>query len=121
MNHSSGKRKSEHDNVERALHKIDRKAVQLCSQIRYTLEYAINSALKGEYGLTVLEVIPAPNTSHLLVFVQSFDFLTFEQCKLLESELKSQTAALRIAISESIHRKKTPSLSFQLIPWVANG
>lgn len=95
---------------------LDRKAMQLCSQIRYSLEYAINSALKGEYGLTVLEVVPAPNTSHLHVFVQSFENLTFEEGLLLEAELKRQTATLRTAVSESIHRKKTPGLSFQIVP-----
>jgi len=95
---------------------LDRKSLQLCSQIRYTLEYAINTALLGEYGLTVLEVVPAPNTSHLLVFVQSFDDLSFDESLTLEAELKNQTAALRIAVSESIHRRKTPGLSFQILP-----
>jgi ribosome-binding factor A len=94
----------------------DRKALQLCSQVKYALEYAINAALSGEYGVTVMDVVPAPNTSHLLVFVQAFEELSFEESLLLSSKLISQTSALRLAVSESIHRRKTPGLSFQIVP-----
>jgi ribosome-binding factor A len=95
---------------------MDRKAMQLCSQVRYALEYAVNAAVKGEYGLTISEVVPAPNTSHLLVLVQPFDQLSFEESMRIEEELKRQTACLRAAVSESIHRRKTPGLSFQIVP-----
>ena len=95
---------------------VDRKAMQLCSQVRYALEYVINDVLKGEYGLTVTDVVPAPNTSHLLVFVQSFEELSFDESVQLESELNSHSKNLRSVVSESIHRRKTPGLSFQLIP-----
>ena len=94
----------------------DRKALQLCSQVKYALEYAVNSVLSGEYGVTVMDVVPAPNTSHLLVFVQAFEELSFEESSLLISILSSHVAALRSAVSESIHRRKTPGLSFQLVP-----
>ena len=95
---------------------VDRKAMQLCSQVRYALEYVINDVLKGEYGLTVTDVLPAPNTSHLLVFVQSFEELSLDESVQLESELNSHSNNLRSVVSESIHRRKTPGLSFQLIP-----
>lgn len=95
---------------------VDRKAMQLCSQVRYALEYVINDVLKGEYGLTVTDVVPAPNTSHLLVFVQSFEELSFDESVQLESELNSHSKSLRSVVSESIHRRKTPGLSFQLVP-----
>ncbi len=122
MKHSN--RKSQVEQPEESLAQntperhVDRKAMQLCSQIRYSLEYAMNTALKGEYGLTVLEVVPAPNTSHLLVFVQSFDELSFDQSVNLEAELKRLKTTLRTAVSESIHRRKTPGLSFQIVPRV---
>ena len=95
---------------------FDRKAMQLCSQVRYALEYAINSALNGDFGVTVLEVIPAPNTLHLLVFVQSLEDLTLEESSQLQVELTEHIHALRSAVSESIHRRKTPGLSFQVVP-----
>lgn len=93
----------------------DRKAMQLCSQVRYALEYAVNDVLKGEYGLTVVDVVPAPNTSHLLVSVQSFEELSFDQCVQITSELNSHRKSLRSVVSESIHRRKTPGLSFQIV------
>jgi len=93
----------------------DRKAMQLCSQVRYALEYAINDVLKGEYGLTVADVVPAPNTSHLLVSVQSFEELSFDQCLQVTSELNNHSKSLRSVVSESIHRRKTPGLSFQIV------
>ena len=93
----------------------DRKAMQLCSQVRYALEYAINDVLKGEYGLTVADVVPAPNTSHLLVSVQSFEELSFDQCLQVTSELNNHCNSLRSVVSESIHRRKTPGLSFQIV------
>jgi ribosome-binding factor A len=94
----------------------DRKAMQLCSQVKYALEYAVNSILAGEYGVTVVDVVPAPNTSHLLVFVQAFEELSFEESSLLMSKLMLHISALRSAVSESIHRRKTPGLSFQIVP-----
>lgn len=90
--------------------------MQLCSQVRYALEYAINDVLKGEYGLTVTSVVPAPNTSHMLVLVQAFEEITLDQCALLEAELNSHSKSLRSVVSESIHRRKTPGLSFQIVP-----
>ena len=77
---------------------VDRKAMQLCSQVRYALEYVINDVLKGEYGLTVTDVVPAPNTSHLLVFVQSFEELSFDESVQLESELNSHSKSLRSVV-----------------------
>lgn len=100
--------------------RLDRKALQLCSQVRYALEYAINAVMQGEYGLTVLDVVPAPNTSHLLVLVQSLEEMSFDKSMLLESELNAHVHALRAAVSESIHRRKTPGLSFQIVPGLPN-
>ena len=94
----------------------DRKTLQLCAQVRHALAYAISEAVEGEYGLTVVEVVPAPNTSHLLVFVQAFEELDFEESLKLQSELNSKANTFRSIVSESIHRRKTPGLSFQIVP-----
>ena len=90
--------------------------MQLCAQVRHALEYAISEALNGEFGVTVLEVIPAPNTSHLLALVQPLEDLSFEESMNLQAELNKRINVLRTAVSESIHRRKTPGLSFQLVP-----
>jgi hypothetical protein len=84
--------------------------------VRHALEYGINAVTQGEYGLTVMEVVPAPNTSHLLVVVQSLEEMTIDKTMLLESELNAHVNALRATVSESIHRRKTPGLSFQIVP-----
>jgi hypothetical protein len=94
----------------------DRKALQLCSQVRYALEYAIGSVLDGDHGVTVLDVVPAPNTSHMLVLVQCFDILSFDESLKLAAELTANVNVLRAAVSEAIHRRKTPGLSFQVVP-----
>ena len=108
-----------HDRPNNGHQRLDRKALQLCSQVRYALEYAINSVMQGEYGLTVLEVVPAPNTSHLLVLVQSLEELSFDKTMRLEAELNSHVNALRAAVSESIHRRKTPGLFPSNCAWLA--
>ena len=102
--------------VELNTRSFDRKAMQLCAQVRHALEYAISEALNGEFGVTVLEVIPAPNTSHLLALVQPLEDLSFEESMNLQAELNKRINVLRTAVSESIHRRKTPGLSFQLVP-----
>ena len=63
-----------------------------------------------------LEVVPAPNTSHLLAIVQSLEDLSFEESMNLQAELNNRINILRTAVSESIHRRKTPGLSFQIVP-----
>lgn len=48
--------------------RVDRKAAQLCAQVRRALEFVVPEALVGsKFDALVLDVQPAPNTGHLLI------------------------------------------------------
>jgi hypothetical protein len=95
---------------------IDRKALQLCSQIRWALEYEINETLEGQEAVTVSDVLPAPNTSNLLVMLETLEPVTWEQAALIEHKMHLRAAALRSIVSQCIQRRKTPSLTFRVRP-----
>lgn len=90
--------------------------MQLCAQVRRALEYGVDEVLEGGVLVSIQDVVPAPNTSHLLVFVQPLEKLSFDDCLGIQSKLMAATSRLRTLISESIHRRKTPSISFQVLP-----
>ncbi|MGN6134795.1 MAG: hypothetical protein ACTHOU_09855 [Aureliella sp.] len=95
----------------------DRKAAQLCAQVRRALDYGISEALsESTLDAYVLDVVPAPNTSHLLVIVQPAIEADAEAVRDLESELQRHAGLLRTTVAESINRRKTPTLSFQVLP-----
>ena len=97
--------------------KVDRKAAQLCAQIRRALDYVVPEVLADtKFDAMVVEVEPAPNTSHLLVVVQAIGQLDFEETRLLEAEIANRSGAIRTAVAQSIHRRKTPTFSFCVVP-----
>ena len=95
---------------------LDRKALQLCSQIRWALEYEINDTLGGLEAVTVSDVVPAPNTSNLLVMLETLEPTTWEQAASIESKMILRANALRAVVAQSIQRRKTPSLTFRVRP-----
>lgn len=97
-------------------HPDDRKSLQLCSQIRWALEYEINTNLDSHESVTVCEVLPAPNTSHLLVIVEPLEEGSWEQAAAIECKIATQANALRALVASSIQRRKTPSLTFRVRP-----
>ncbi len=90
----------------------NRKALQLCRQV----ERALSGALEGEIlrDLTVASVVPAPDSSRLLV---TFVFHGSEPLAAAEivAALKGQHARLRAALAAAIHRKKTPELAYHVV------
>jgi len=95
----------------------DRKAAQLCAQVRRALDYGLSEVLsESSADAYVLDVVPAPNTSHLLVLVQPAATLDADGIRQLEEDLARHAGQLRTAVAESIHRRKTPTLSFRVIP-----
>ena len=95
----------------------DRKAAQLCAQVRRALDYSLAEALVDTpTDAYVLDVVPAPNTSHLLVLVQAAAATDADGIRDLEETLARHAGQLRTAVAESIHRRKTPTLSFRVIP-----
>ncbi|XZE43274.1 hypothetical protein SH467x_002829 [Pirellulaceae bacterium SH467] len=95
---------------------VDRKTLQLCSQVRRVLEYGVDEVLHGEALVAVTDVIPAPDASHLLVLVQPMGDTTVEETEAIQERLVASAWQLRTMVAEGISRRKTPSLSFQVLP-----
>lgn len=93
-----------------------RKAKQLCRQVADTLELVLGDCRDERLqALQVISVVPAPNSSRLLVTV-SADLAgdEFDPREILEL-LERQTGRLRSEVAASIHRKRVPSLAFQVV------
>jgi len=93
----------------------DRKAAQLCVQIHRALDFVVPQTLVNTtLDAIVLDVQPAPNTAHLLVLLQATASLTEHECSQLELVLTQNSGVIRTAVAQSIHRRKTPTLSFRV-------
>ncbi|MFN7627823.1 MAG: hypothetical protein ACK5PZ_13410 [Pirellula sp.] len=97
--------------------KFDRKAAQLCSQIRRALEFIIPEVLQdSDWDAVVLDVRPAPNTGHLLVLLQAIEDLDGDRCQQLEAAVFRRVGQIRTAVAGSIQRRKVPTLTFRVVP-----
>lgn len=100
-----------------AASKIDRKAAQLCAQVRRVLEFVVPEALQdSDFDALVLDVQPSPNTGHLLVLLSSLSPLDEAANQQLELVLMQHSGQIRTAVAQSIQRKKTPTLTFRVVP-----
>lgn len=73
---------------------VDRKTLQLCSQVRRVLEYGVDEVLHGEALVAVTDVIPAPDASHLLVLVQPMGDTTIEETEAIQQRLVASATQL---------------------------
>lgn len=97
---------------------INRKALQLCAQVREILDYVFawecgDPLLKG---LMVTSVAPAPNSSRLLVGVSLPEELTDQDPAQVLERLNHARGRLRSEVAAAIHRKRVPELSFRIDP-----
>lgn len=95
----------------RGYDKVDnRKALQLCSQVFSSLSLSFaelgNNLLRD---LVVESVIPAPDSSQLLVTVS-----TKEKINEIAEALQGAAGKLRGEIARSINRKRTPQIKFNI-------
>ncbi|MFH5804808.1 hypothetical protein [Alienimonas sp. DA493] len=94
----------------------DRKTLQLCGQVRKTLDYV----LSGETGddvlrqLYVADVIPAPDASRLLATLAPIDRHAELDAGAVMEKLGYAQPLLRNAVARAINRKKVPDLTFTL-------
>jgi ribosome-binding factor A len=97
--------------------KTGRKVMQLCRQVAETLE----QVLSGELGddelrcLRVMSVVPAPDSSRMLVTLHADCAIDQFDRPRLEEKLASCTGRLRAAVSAAITRRKTPSLTMVVV------
>jgi ribosome-binding factor A len=98
-------------------HKESRKAKQLCRQVAETLGLVLSGECRDELlqSLHVLSVVPAPNSSRLLVTVSAdLPPEDYDRRKILD-QLDEHIGRLRAEVAASIHRKRVPSLVFRVI------
>jgi ribosome-binding factor A len=90
----------------------NRKALQLCRQV----ERALSVLLEGEIlrELTVQSVVPAPDSRRLLVMFVYHGPESVASADVLAA-LHGYSARLRGEVAASIHRRKTPELSFRVL------
>lgn len=96
--------------------KENRKAKQLCRQVAQTLSLTLAGDADGLLGcLQVESVVPAPDSSRLLVSLRAdvhgdaFDLVA------TESRLAGQKGRLRCEVAAAITRRKTPVLVYQIL------
>jgi len=100
-------------------HKEIRKAKQLCRQVAETLDLVLSGDCRDELlqSLHVISVVPAPNSSRLLVTVSAdLPVEEFDRQEIFIVELlERQTGRLRAEVAASINRKRVPSLVFYVV------
>jgi len=97
--------------------KEDRKAKQLCRQVAETLDQVLSGEIGDDLlrGLRVSSVMPAPDSTRLLVTLYAdCDAGDFNRND-IEQRLAARQGQLRSEIAAAITRKKTPILIFNLL------
>jgi ribosome-binding factor A len=94
----------------------NRKALQLCRQVERTLSVLLTGACGDEVlrDLLVQSVIPAPDSSRLLVTLSRTrpDAVSADD---VLAHLKHAHGLLRNEVAAAIHRRKTPELTFHVL------
>ena len=90
----------------------NRKALQLCRQVERTLTIALEGDMLRD--LTVESVLPAPDSSRLLITLRYHGPMTVATAEIHDA-LKASHAKLRGEIAADIHRRKTPDLTFHVV------
>jgi ribosome-binding factor A len=100
------------DRDESSRHVPNRKALQLCAQVRDCLTMCLaECADELVRDLQVESVVPAPDTRQLLVTVSSPQGADGQK---VLTHITRAGAKLRLEMAAAIHRKRTPRLRFQL-------
>lgn len=98
-------------------HRPDRKTLQMCSQVKRTLDQILSGELDDDRlrDVYVSEVIPAPDAHCLMVSVSPLGFAKDFQPQVVLARLAEHTGHLRSELARAINRKKTPELMFRVI------
>lgn len=93
---------------------LSRKDAQLCAQALDALSLALARTLDDALdGAWICDVTPSPHVGHLRVVVVAAPGADLGE---VARALESRSGALRSEVAGAIHRKKTPTLSFAVLP-----
>lgn len=97
--------------------KEDHKAKQLCRQVAETLDQVLSGETSDDVlrGLRVATVVPAPNSSRLLVTLHLDCAPGDFDRNLVEQRLATCNGRLRGEIAATITRRKTPTLVLHVV------
>ncbi len=92
----------------------DRKTMQLCAQVRRTLDLTLMGEIEDPVllDLSILDVTPAPDQSRLRARVR---FPAGRDPADLSARLVGARPVLLQAVADSIHRRKLPDIVFELV------
>ena len=94
-----------------------RKIFQLCRQVADTLHMVLGDGDPVLDDLSVVDVVPAPDSRRMLVILKldaALDEITASEIESIMQRLQLQTPRLRSEIARSISRRKTPNLVFEI-------
>ena len=94
----------------------NRKALQLCGQVTRTLAGVLSGECNDDVlrDLLVESVVPAPNSSRLLVTVSSSGLGPVPDAGQVLRHLERVRGKLRGEVAAAIHRRKAPDLTFHV-------
>lgn len=97
--------------------RVDRKTLQLCRQIADTLNYVLSGELNDDVlrNVYVDSVQPAPDASRLMVSVALIDPKDTTPADKVLHRLGLWSPRIRSEVAQSIHRRKTPELSYCVV------
>jgi ribosome-binding factor A len=95
----------------------DRKTLQLCEQVRQTLEYVLTGELDDDQlrMLYVARVEPAPDADRLLVTVVPLTKDVPPDPVQVTTRLHAHGPRLRSAVASAISRRKVPDLMYRYV------
>ncbi|MFO0946699.1 MAG: ribosome-binding factor A [Planctomycetota bacterium] len=99
----------------------DRKARQLCHQVAEALCHVL-AGETGDDGLRELHlasVEPSPDSSCLLVTLHPSGFCDMRELESLARRIDDRAGRLRCEVAAAITRRKTPMLTFRVLPRVS--
>ena len=97
--------------------KADRKAKQLCRQVAETLDQILSGETKDDVlsGLRVSDVVPAPDSSRLLVTLCADCEPSAFNREVVEQRLAHYKGRLRSEVAAAVTRRKAPMLVFNVL------
>ena len=93
-----------------------RKAFQLCRQVADTLQLVLIDDDPMLDGLVVIDVVPAPDSRRMLVILRldADKDVTASEVEEIMKRLRTHVPRLRSEIAQTITRRKTPQLVFEI-------